>query len=204
MPVVVAPSVPVLSWTPPQGWPDALAESLGMELWRIPVVVLSAVGVYVAALVLLRLFGSRVLTGLSAFDTVVVLMFGAVAGRVIIGHPPTLAAGVIGLTTLMVLEATLGALVGNVRAARAVAGRARVVLAHGVPLPEHMRRGHVSRTDLDAALRAAGVRHLEEAQAVVLEANGRLSVLKAGVALDPELLVGVVGAEHLADDAGRG
>lgn len=36
---------PVLGWTPPQGWPAALTEHLGMELWRVPVVVLSALGI---------------------------------------------------------------------------------------------------------------------------------------------------------------
>ena len=98
---------PVLGWTPPQGWPAALTEHLGMELWRVPVVVISALGIYLTALLLLRVFGARLITGLSVFDTVVALMFGAVAGRVILGHPPTLAAGVVGLTTLAVLEAVI-------------------------------------------------------------------------------------------------
>ena len=79
--------------TPPQGWGPALADALGMELWRIPVVVLTALAVYLAFLLLLRVFGARLLTGLSAFDSVVIIMFGAVAGRVILGHPPTLATG---------------------------------------------------------------------------------------------------------------
>lgn len=197
----VAVAVPVLGWTPPQGWPAALTEHLGMELWRIPVVVLSAVGIYLTALVLLRVFGARLITGLSVFDTVVALMFGAVAGRVILGHPPTLAAGVVGLTTLALLETVFGAITGTVRGARTMGGRARVIVARGRILADQARRGRVTRGHLNTALRAAGVRHLGEVQAVILEASGRLSVIRAGEPIDLDLLGDAIGAEHLHDDA---
>ena len=79
--------------TPPGGWTQAFIEHLGIELWRIPVVVASAVGIYLTFLLLVRVFGVRVLSGWTGFDAVVLIMLGSVAGRVIIGHPPTLAAG---------------------------------------------------------------------------------------------------------------
>lgn len=34
--------------TPPQGWSATLIEYLGIELWRIPIVMLSAAGIYCA------------------------------------------------------------------------------------------------------------------------------------------------------------
>ena len=79
-------------------------EQLAIEPWRIPVVMISAIGAYLGFLLLVRAFGVRVLAKMSSFDTVVIVMYGAVAGRVIIGHPPTLAAGIIGLLTLMGIE----------------------------------------------------------------------------------------------------
>ena len=78
---------------------------LGIEPHRIPVVLLATIGIYLAFMILVKLFGTRVLTSMTASDAVIIIMFGAVAGRVIVGNPPTLAAGVIGLLTLMVLEA---------------------------------------------------------------------------------------------------
>ena len=95
--------------TPPGGWTQAFIDHLGIELWRIPVVVASAIGIYLAFLLLVRVFGVRVLSGWTGFDAVVLIMLGSVAGRVIIGHPPTLAAGAIGLLTLLLLEAAFGA-----------------------------------------------------------------------------------------------
>ncbi|MDN6438485.1 MAG: DUF421 domain-containing protein [Corynebacterium nuruki] len=196
--------------SPPGGWGSALANSLGIAAWRIPVVILCAVGVYLAFLVLVRLFGTRILTAWSTFDAVVIIMFGAVAGRVIIGHPPTLAAGVIGLTTLMVMEVIFG----QVRKMRAVHTTVTsppvVIMAHGRVLADAMARQHVHRTDLASALRRAGVTDPAQVQCVIVEPTGALSVLREGTPVAPELLHGVIGA-HLvtrpdgpADHGSRG
>ena len=48
---------------PPQGWGPALMEYLSIEPWRIPIVMLSALGIYLTFLVLVRIFGVRVLSG---------------------------------------------------------------------------------------------------------------------------------------------
>lgn len=183
--------------TPPDGWTAALVESLGMELWRIPIVVVSAVVVYLFLVLLLRVFGSRLLSGLSTFDTVVAIMIGSVCARVITGHPPTLASGLVGVMTLVLLETAFGAIAGTARGQRAVAGRPRVLLAHGEVLERQMRRSHVSRTDLHAALRRAGLSSAREAACVLLEPSGQISVIRTGSELDPTLLEGVDGADRL-------
>ena len=36
--------------TPPDGWPSALVAHLGIELWRIPVVIIAAVVIYLCLL----------------------------------------------------------------------------------------------------------------------------------------------------------
>ena len=194
------------SWglVPPQGWGEAALEVLGIAPWRIPFVVVSAVAVYLFLVLALRLFGARLLSGLSTFDTVVAIMLGAVAGRVILGHPPTLAAGLIGLGTLVLLEVVFGALARTARGRRVVAGSPRVLVAHGEVLEAQLRRGHVSRADLASALRRAGLTTAREAACVVLEANGALSVIRAGDPLDPALLAGVRGADAVLRSADGG
>lgn len=143
--------------TPQQGWQAALVELLGIELWRIPVTVFAAVAIYCTFLVLLRIFGSRVLSTLSAFDAIVLIMFGAVAGRVIIGHPPSLSAGIIGLITLLSLEAVFGSLRRWRPLQRALEGRGYVLMVAGRELEENMRASHVTRADLAVAVRGAGL-----------------------------------------------
>ena len=64
---------------------EGLGSELGITSAHAIVVVLSAVGIYVAVLVFVRIFGQRVLTAMSTFDVVITVMLGAVAGRVILG-----------------------------------------------------------------------------------------------------------------------
>src|SRR5699024_4492130 len=86
---------------------------------------------YLVLLLLLRLFGARVLSGLTGFDIVVSITLGAVAGRVILGHPPTLTAGIIGLVTLLCCEAIFGLVRINVRIHRSFNNQPTLVFING-------------------------------------------------------------------------
>ncbi|MFC7402121.1 DUF421 domain-containing protein [Citricoccus sp. GCM10030269] len=153
--------------------------------------------VYLVFLTLVRLFGARILTGVTSADAVVVTMFGAVAGRVIIGHPPTLAAGLIGLVTLVLMEAAFGAVESTFKGRRTFGVPPTVVLAKGRPLPVACRRTHTSEADLRAAIRQSGAAGFDQVECVILESSGRLSVIRRGQEVDAGLLTGVLGAEHV-------
>ncbi|MFW0183851.1 DUF421 domain-containing protein [Rothia sp. CCM 9417] len=181
---------------PPQGWGPALHEYLGIELWRIPIVMLSAVGIYLTFLVLVRIFGVRVLNGWNGFDAVIIIMFGAVAGRVIIGHPPTLASGMVGLGTLMLLEIIFGA-VQSVTGIRHLNHKPRVIMAHGKFVVRNLKRSHLAPAEIYAALRKAGISQFDQVQCVILEVTGHLSIVREGEDIDPKLLRGVIGAEKV-------
>ncbi|MBD8019666.1 DUF421 domain-containing protein [Brevibacterium gallinarum] len=183
--------------TPPDGWRAALVETLGIELWRIPIVIASAILIYFVFVILLRIFGARILSGITSFDAVVVIMIGAVAGRVIIGHPPTVAAGAIGLVTLMCLEALFGSLRGLLPMHRALNNQPILVVAHGAMLTRVMRRVHVSPDDVQIAIRKAGLGRLQDAQCVILEPSGALSVIPVGTPVDRTMMQGVDEANEL-------
>lgn len=181
---------------PPEGWPAFLVESLGIELYRIPVVVASAVIIYLVFLFLVRLFGARVLTGMSGFDTLVVIMLGSVAGRVILGHPPTVAAGVIGLVTLLAMERIFGTIEKVWSSRKIISARPMLVFAHGEPLQKACQKTHTSPADLSAAMRRAGVARPEGVECIILEPRGDYSVIKTGTDLDPDLFKHVLGADQ--------
>lgn len=175
----------------PQEWGRDLAERLGITAPHALAVVLCAVGIYLVFLVLVRVFGQRVLSGMSTFDVIVTVMLGAVAGRVVLGDPPTLVAGALGLGTLFVLEAAFGRLRSGTRGAALVNARAVLLMAGDQVLERNLRRAHVVETELFGALRRAGVRHLGEVACVVFEPSGTISVLRRGAPVDPRLLEGV-------------
>ena len=177
--------------------PQLLRDTLGIELWRIPIVIVSAIVIYLVLLLLLRLFGARVLSGLTGFDIIVSITLGAVAGRVILGHPPTLSAGIIGLVTLLCCEAICGLVRSNIRIHRSLNTQPTVVLAHGQPQPDLMRKAHVTTQDIMSSIRREGFANLQQARCIILEPSGVMSVLDYSSALDPEVLHGVIGADRV-------
>lgn len=170
---------------------DDVVGRLGVDAPGALAVMASAAGVYLAFLVLVRLFGQRVLSPLSTFDVVVAVMLGAVAGRAVLGDTPTLVAGALGLGTLFALEAAFGRLRSGVRGNALTNNRAMLLMAGERVLERNLRRAHVVEAELFGALRRAGVRNLEEVACVVFEASGTISVLRRGAPVDPCLLDGV-------------
>lgn len=186
--------------------PDSLTELLWVTPLQALAVVLATTGMYVAIVVLVRLLGQRVLSGLSGFDLAAVIAFGAILGRASLGHAPVLGGGLIALTTLLVLQALAGQLRLRHWGAAVVTRRPVLLMADGRPIEMSIRRAHVGPEELQSRLRIAGVRHPDEVAAVILEPSGAVSVLKKGHPIDPQLLEDVIGAqlvpEHLLNDPG--
>src|SRR5699024_9256225 len=174
------------------------------QLWGHPLelaaVVVSAIVMYLAFWLLVRLFGPRTLRGMSTFDTVLVVMFGAVAGRVILGNIPTLAGGVVGLATLFVLEAVFGQIRQTARGLRVLNARPMVLMAGEKLLHGAMHRMHITEHELNYALRRAGISHRNQVACVVCEPNGELSVLRRGTLIDRALLLNIANAEEIPEE----
>lgn len=60
---------------------------------------------------------------------------------------------------------------------RLVTGEPRLLLRHGVMLDDALRDTRITREEVRAALRAAGVARVDAAAAVVLETDGSFSVI---------------------------
>lgn len=187
--------------------PDVL-EREGLGLWDLLTVspleslavVLSTIGMYLAMLILVRLLGQRMLSGMSGFDLAALIAFGSVIGRSALGEFPAFSAGLIALATLVVLQG----LVGVARKTRlgmvAIDNDPILLMAGDRMLEANMARSHVLPSEVQSRLRLAGVRHSREVAAVVLEPTGALSVLRRGEPVDPQLLSGVVGAAEVPAD----
>jgi uncharacterized membrane protein YcaP (DUF421 family) len=177
--------------------PDQLIEELGITGAHALAVVLSAVGIYLAFLLFVRIFGQRVLMAMSTFDVVVTVMLGSVAGRVILGHPPTLTSGILGLATLFVLEAGFGQLRSSLRVQRLMNSPARLLMIGPQIQDKWLKRSHITLGELHGALRKAGIRSYDEIACVLQEPGGGISVLRRGVPIDPQLLADVAGTDRI-------
>lgn len=185
--------------------PPDLLNREQLNLWELltvsplesAAVVISTVGMYLAMLVLVRVLGPRMLSGMSGFDLAAVIAFGAVIGRSALGEFPAFSAGIISLATLIVLQGFLGMLRRHRFGAALIDNHPVLLMAGDRMLPDQMTRSRVVPGEIQSRLRLAGVRHPREVAAVILEPNGAISVIKRGVAIDPQLLSGVVGAAEV-------
>lgn len=77
----------------------------------------------------------------------------------------------------------------------------RLIVSGGKMLPDQMRKAKITESDLRAKLREANMTQYDQIYAVIAETTGDVSVLHSKEedgALDPDLLEGVIGAEHLS------
>lgn len=167
-------------------------------LWISPAdavaVTIATTGMYLALVLIVRVLGQRVLSGMSGFDFAAVVAFGSVLGRAALGDSPRLVGGLVALVTLVILQALTGQVRARKWGARAVTTRPVLLMAGSEVCTDQLRRCHLQPGELQAMLRLAGVRHPDEVAAVIFETSGAVSVLKRGQVIDPQLLSGVVGA----------
>ncbi len=178
---------------------DDLTHYLGIPLMGAVAVVLSTIMLYIAFALVLSRLGQRLYASPSSLELAVVTVLGAIVGRAILGHVPTLSGGLLALATLFTLELLAGRLrrTGRMQARRQ--HRAVAVMVHGRPDRAELRKHGLDETALWGALRLAGVAHPSEVALVVLERGGRFSVIREGRELHPAALTGVRHATELRE-----
>lgn len=165
-----------------------VSEQLTISPATVATVVVSTVGIYLTFIVLVRVMGTRVLTGTASFDLACVVAFGAILGRTVLLEDPTLAIGVVALATFVAMQAVLGLLRQSPRLYRLLIQQPVLLVVDGRLLTDSMRRSHVVEDELRQAARRAGARSLDEIRCAVLERNGTLSVVRSDQPVDPWLL----------------
>lgn len=134
---------------------------------------------YAALVIFLRVSGKRTLSKLNAFDLVVTVALGSTLSAVLLDKTISLSEGAVAFGLLILLQYVLSA--GSVRWERfekGVKSEPTLLLHRGEILSGAMRRERITRSELLAAVRAAGAKDLEGTRAVVLENDGSLSVIR--------------------------
>lgn len=157
---------------------------------------------YVALVVLLRIFGKRTLSKMNAFDLVVTVALGSTLASILTSKDVALAEGVAAFAVLISLQfAVAWASVRWRWADRAVKSAPRLLAYRGEMIPEALRRERVSRDEVLAAVRDAGLPSLAEAEAVVLETAGEMSVVQRAAEGPADALQRVAGFDSRTVDS---
>lgn len=140
--------------------------------------ILVGVLAYAGLVLLLRISGKRTLTKLNAFDLVVTVALGSTLATILLTEKVALAEGLTAFALLIGLQYLVtwtSVRVGIVR--RMVRSEPSLLVRNGELLRDAMRRERITEDEIRSAIRSAGIEEPAKVSAVVLEADGELSVL---------------------------
>jgi uncharacterized membrane protein YcaP (DUF421 family) len=155
-----------------------------MEAWQLSgpwwTFALRGAGVYVGLLVMLRLVGKRSFGEMTSFDIVVLMLVGGTLRTAIVGEDRSVLAPFIGVMAIFALDKLIGLVCArSPRVARLIEGSDSVLARDGRLLEGALRRHEISEAAFHRILREKGLRDVGDVIEARLEANGRISVLKA-------------------------
>lgn len=171
-------------------------EQFGSRWSTIAAIVISAVAVYLTVIALTRLSGVRALAKMSSFDFAATVAVGSTVSSTALGSTP-LINGVMALCMLYALQYMVASLRRRDVFKGAVDNEPLLLMRDGQALDDNLQIARVSRTELWAQLRMAGVHRRDEVRAVVMETTGDMSVITRAGPMDAELFACVRGGTDL-------
>lgn len=163
------------------------------DIVRIVVVGAAA---YAALVVVLRVSGKRTLAQLNAFDFVVTVALGSTLATILLSADVSLTEGVTAFALLAGLQFLVATVSAHRQRARAgLTSRPVLLLADGQVRHEALKRNRLAESELRQAVRMQGTGDLSQVKAVVLETNGKLSIINDGQYGNGSALKDVRGAD---------
>ncbi|MBG13370.1 MAG: hypothetical protein CL553_09560 [Alcanivorax sp.] len=133
---------------------------------------------YVSLVFMLRVSGKRTLAKMNAFDLVVTVAIGSTLATIVLSRSVALAEGLLALALLIGMQFAISWSSTRIPwLRRVVTGEPRLLLRDGAMLDDALRDARVTREEVRAAVRSAGIGALGDVAAVVLETDGSFSVI---------------------------
>ncbi len=138
---------------------------------------LRPVVVYLALVLLLRIFGKRELAQLNPFDLIVLLSLSNTVQNAIIGDDNSVTGGLIGAFGLLGINwLVVRGLFRSPRMTRILEGRSRVLIRNGQVDVKALKQETLTREELLEVIRRQGFEHIHEVKRCELEPNGGFSI----------------------------
>lgn len=152
------------------------------DIWRV---VLVGVSAYVSLIILIRVSGKRALAQMNAFDFVVTVALGSTLATILLSSDVSFLEGLVALALLLGLQIVVALGVQRSPRFRRLTTSAPSLLGRDGHIDdEALRRHRVARADVLQAVRASGTGDLSMVAAVVLESDGKVSVITRSQAGD--------------------
>jgi len=133
---------------------------------------------YAALVAMLRISGKRTLTQLNAFDFVVTVAFGSTLATTILNTSIGLIDGLLALFILIFLQLVVAWISSRVEWSRTVIkSEPHLLFRNSRFLDRALEEERVRREEILQTIRSQGISSLDEVDFVVLETNGKMSVI---------------------------
>jgi uncharacterized membrane protein YcaP (DUF421 family) len=141
-------------------------------------VLIVAIVAYIALIVLLQVFGKRTLATMTAFDFVVTVAIGSILANILLSRDTVIMEGMTAFAALIGIQYVISAFSSRFRQFETyVKSGPRLLLYQGQFLNDAMQDERVTEADVLFAIRQRGKGSVENIEAVILEANGSISVV---------------------------
>ncbi len=167
-----------------------MSEWFGASWETIGFVMASTVAIYASAFIGLRVAGRRTLSQMSSFDFLITVALGTLVSSTAVSENPSYLQGVTALATFLLIQVTVAALRQRFTWLQRYLDFRPAVLVQGdeLILRRSPMTAQVTRDELMSKLRQESVFDLEDVRLVILEPNGKLSIVRRddseGIALD--------------------
>ena len=146
------------------------------NIWRTLIVGVLA---YAALILLLRISGKRTLSKMNAFDLIVTVALGSTLATILLNKKVALAEGVTAFFVLIALQyAVAWSSVRFDSFKMLIKSDPKLLFYQGRYLKENIVKERVLEVEILQAARSSGIDSMDQVEAVVLETDGRISVIK--------------------------
>jgi uncharacterized membrane protein YcaP (DUF421 family) len=144
------------------------------------IIVGKSVAVYVFIILAIRLFGKKELAQLSVIDLVFILLISNSVQNAMVGDDNTLPGGIAAALGLFICNYILKFLIRDSKKfSRLVQGEKIVIVLGGKIIPEGLKAAVMNEDEVEMAVREHGVKSIKEADLVILEVDGNITVLSS-------------------------
>lgn len=141
--------------------------------------IIMSVILYFSIVVLLRLSGKRTLSDLNAFDLLVTITMGSIAATTILSKDTSYLDGIASIAILVVLQYIVAKLaVFSKKFNKLIRSESTLIFYKGEYLEENMKKMRITKNDILQQARLQQGITSNQISSVILESNGKLSVIK--------------------------
>ncbi|RPD46067.1 DUF421 domain-containing protein [Paracnuella aquatica] len=145
--------------------------------------VMRGVIIYLFLLIIFRFMGKRRLANTTTFDFVVLLIISEVTQNALVGEDYSITNAMLLIATLMGIDVVLSFFKEKFKLFDRVAeGLPLIVVDHGQPLKERMKKTGVDEEDvMQAARQNPGLERMDQVKYAVLEKDGSITIIPSGI-----------------------